>query len=106
MYTKSEAIAKAKLNNKDCKIALSKVNDWYYSSAKELYQVYGSYSQAKVNAMEYCKEMMEKYNGYDLCIISHNCNVFSVGFIFKDDDGKKIFAYITRDYDRFAYLNY
>lgn len=104
MYTKSEAIAKAKLNNKECKIALSKFNDWYYSSAKELYQVYGSYSQAKENAMNYCKEMMKKYEGYDLRIISHNSNVFSVGFIFKDD-GKKIFAYITRDYDRFAYLN-
>ena len=104
MYTKSEAIAKAKLNNKDCRIALSKMNDWYYSSAKELWQVYDRYSHAKENAMNYCKEMMKKYDGFDLCIISHNSNVFSVGFIFKDDEGKKIFAYITRDYDRFAYI--
>lgn len=75
--------------------------DWKKATATELWHVYGRFSQAKVNAMEYCKSLMEKHNGYGLRIVSHNLNVFTVGFL-GEIDGKEAFFYITRDYDRFA----
>ncbi len=104
MYTKEQAIAKAKLNNKDCKIAHAQIGRWYDSNDYALYQVYGNYSHAKEQAMQYCEEMMHAYNGHGLSIISHNSMVFTVGFEFYDDEtGALMFAYITKDYDRFCY---
>ena len=104
MFTKEKAIALAKLNNRDCKIAMAHINDWFLSNDTELWHVYGSYSDNKARAFEYCEEMMRQYDGFGLRIIAHNSMVFTVGFIFRDDDGNKIFAYITRDYDRFVYM--
>ena len=70
---------------------------------------YGNFSQAKENAMEYCKNLMQKLNGYGLKIIGFNSMTFSVGFIGEIPDNKtgeikKVFCYITRDYDRYIFI--
>lgn len=70
----------------------------------ELYDCYNSFSKAKANAMEYCENLMHELNGRGLRIISYNQNVFTVGFIFTNEDGRECFAYITRDYDRYMEL--
>ena len=46
----------------------------------ELSDVYGRYSQAKQNAIEWCRKQCEMNNGTDFHICSHNSNVFSIAF--------------------------
>ena len=72
--------------------------DWY------LEDVYSSYSQAKRNAYEYCRDLYNKYNGERFRIVSFNQNVFTVGFI-GTIEGHKAFFYITRDYDRYMFID-
>lgn len=78
--------------------------DWKKSNATELWHVYDRFSYAKENAMDYCKTLVAKFNGYGLKIIGSNCMKFSVGFI-GEIDGKQAFFYITKSYDRFIYLD-
>jgi hypothetical protein len=73
----------------------------YYT---ELYHCYDRFSYNKEKAMEYCKKLMQKYNGELGRIIGYNCMMFSFGF-FGEYNGKPAFFYITRDYDRFIYLD-
>lgn len=73
-------------------------NRWCNSSDYELRHVYGRWSDAKENAMEYCKAQMYGRNGHGLRIVSHNVNVFTVGFKF-EEDGKEKFMYITPSKD-------
>jgi len=64
--------------------------------------IYGAYdrpSSRKIQAWEYCKELMRKYDGRGIFILGHNCMAFSVGFV-GYIDGLKYFFYITKDYDR------
>lgn len=76
---------------------------WERSSDCELYHVYGRYSQAKVNAWEYCKELEAKFTGTGLRIIGHNSSFFSCGFEGLDPDtGEVIFMYITKSKDWYA----
>lgn len=70
----------------------------------ELYDCYDSFSKAKADAMTYCENLMHELNGWGLRIVSYNCNVFTVGFLFMNEDDEKCFAYITRDYDRYMKL--
>lgn len=73
-------------------------NRYLNSSDYELRHVYGSWSWAKENAMESCKRRMAEKDGFGLKIISHNCNVFTVGFVYTDEEtGKQMFNYISRD---------
>jgi hypothetical protein len=44
--------------------------------------------------------MYNHYKGYDFRIIGGNCMSFSVGFKYKNKNGKEMFVYITKDYDR------
>lgn len=74
-----------------------------YSS--NLYECYANPSAAKRDAMDYCLRLCRDLNGTDLRIIGYNCMVFSVGFVFTDENGRKCFAYITRDYDRYMYIS-
>ena len=69
-----------------------------------LWECYNNYSPRKSEAMEYCKRLMHELNGWGLRIVSYNCNVFTVGFLFMNEDDEKCFAYITRDYDRYMKL--
>lgn len=104
MYTREEAIAMAKKNNRDSRIAREHYDLWERSTATELYHVYGRYSEYKISAMQYCRDMCRNFDGHFVRILSHNSNVFSVGFIFQDAE-HTYFAYITRDYDRYCILD-
>ena len=73
----------------------------YYA---ELWHCYDRFSYNKEKAMEYCKKLMLKYNGQLGRIIGYNSQTFSYGFI-GEINGKPAFFYITKDYDRYIYLD-
>lgn len=74
------------------------------ATASDLWEVYGSHSYAKERAFEYCKNLMYKLDGYGMKIIGHNCMTFSVAFTFEYEN-RPCIAYITKSYDRWAYLD-
>lgn len=75
------------------------------SDDMQLRDVYGRWSDKKERAYNYCVELMRKYNGYDLRIISSNTFMFTVGFEFPHPEtGETMFAYITPDYNRCAII--
>lgn len=74
--------------------------EYLNSYDSELRDVYDSWSRAKDNAMDYCKGLCYEMNGHGLKIISHNIFAFTAGFIF-EQNGEKIFCFITKDSDRF-----
>lgn len=66
---------------------------------------YNRYSEAKEAAYDYCLDLVNRYNGgWSYRIISYNTTMFTFGFI-GEIDGKPAFFYITRDYDRYIYLD-
>ncbi len=68
--------------------------------------VYGSYSIEKARAYTYCKELCEKYDGSDFCIMSANTFMFTVSFDFiNPDDNRAMRAIITRNYNHAYYLD-
>ena len=70
------------------------------SKAVTLSDVYKTNSLAKNHAYAYCVEKCRAKRGYNLRIITHNANMFTVGFTFHDrKTGKIKFMYITKDYD-------
>ena len=48
------------------------LKSYEWSSNFSLYDCYAAPSYNKVKAMEYCKELMKKYNGYGLKILGYN----------------------------------
>ena len=89
-----------KANTKTLKSAYAR---YQQSSNYTLRDCYENYSYAKERAFNYCKELCEKFNGNDLKIISYNTFGFSCGFVGLIEN-KKVFVYITKDYDRFLEL--
>ena len=89
-----------KKNTKTLKSAYAR---YQQSSNYTLRDCYGSYSYAKERAFNYCKELCDKYNGTGLKIIGYNTCGFSCGFVGLVDN-KKVFVYITKDYDRYLEL--
>ena len=79
--------------------------EYLLSEKTSLFDCYESFSKAKWDALEYCKELCYQLNGDSLRIISHSCFAFSVGFVFVNEEGKSVFAYITKDYNRFMLLD-
>ena len=68
--------------------------------------VYGSYSIEKARAYTYCKELCERYDGYDFCITAANTFAFTVSFDFiNPDDNRPMRAIITRAYNHAYYLD-
>lgn len=65
---------------------------------------YSSCSIAKRTAMEYCCRLFIEHDGAEMKIIGYNCMTFSVGFM-GIVDGKNAFIYITKDYDRYIFLD-
>lgn len=53
------------------------------SSATELWHVYDNYSRAKENAMDYCRNLQYKLNGYDGRVTGANCFHFTYAFRFE-----------------------
>ena len=70
-----------------------------------LYQVYGSYSQAKQRAWDYCWKLCNKYNGTNFCITSYNSFSFCVAFDFlHPETGEYMTARITPSYNHAYYV--
>lgn len=84
------------------RIAKAHIKDYERSTAYDLSDVYGRYSQSKANAFRYCEDLYRAVGGIEgIRILSHNTFTFSVGFLFTDkENGHLRFAYITADYDR------
>lgn len=85
-------------------------NDYCGSSHKTLSDVYGHYSTTKDNAYDSCVDLMKKFEGNDLRIISYNTFMFSAGFTFEVLDSetnevRRAFCYITPSYDRFMLID-
>lgn len=53
-----------------------------YNEGRTLYEVYGSVSRAKVNAMDDCLRWYNEDNGKNFRIVSHNSFSFSVAWDF------------------------
>ena len=104
-YRLINAVNQAKTDKKNSKIALAHYDAYSRSWLYDLEDCYNNYSQYKRNAYNRCLQLMSDLDGYALRIISHNSMQFTVGFEFADPDtGECMFAYITKDYDRFAYI--
>lgn len=65
------------------------------SNDERLSQVYESWSSKKDDAYKNCKEFMQSLNGKNFRIISHNGWMFTVGFVYRDEDGNKWFVYMS-----------
>lgn len=69
------------------------------STDVELCDVYGSYSQAKRNAYEYCRARERDFNSLNGVITSYNIFMFTYAFTGRGDDGKMYLIYITPSCD-------
>ena len=92
-----------RVNNKQIKQAYKQ---YAKSDLYSLEHCYNSFSYAKQQAWNYCKELENEYDGYNLKIIGYNSMQFSVGFVGEISDVitgelKKAFFYITKSYDRY-----
>lgn len=81
-----------------------KLRAYNESNLYSLSNCYLKASDNKESAYDYCVNLMQKYNGENLRIISYNTFSFSAGFI-GEYNGKRAFFYITKDYDRYIYIN-
>jgi hypothetical protein len=80
--------------------AKANITAYNNSTAYGLYDVYDSFSQAKSQAWDYCKELCNKYNGYALKVVSFNTFMFTAGFEFVDENtGVVMYMHITPNYD-------
>lgn len=70
----------------------------YAQNSGYLHEVYGRFSNAKCNAMEYCERLQRERNGYGGKICSYNTFMFTYGFKYDADDGTHL-MYITPSYD-------
>ena len=70
------------------------------SKHNSLHSCYGSYSNKKYEAWEYCEKLKEKYNGEELKVISYNGWMFTAGFHFTNDEGYPCLMYITKSQDK------
>ena len=82
-------------SNADARI----ISNYELSNDFSLDSVYKTYSMDKSLAWDYCKNLMEKYNGHGLKVISHNLNRFTAGFIYESGDDEYL-MYITKSADR------
>lgn len=76
-------------------------NQYLNATARELHDVYGTYSKEKFEAMTYCKKLQYNMNGYDGRICSANTWQFTYAFQYVNEAGKNCLAYITARHNRF-----
>ena len=66
----------------------------------ELREVYGNYSHAKQEALDYCKSLQSRLNGYDGTIVGHSAHFFSYAFKYADfNTGNMCLCYCTHAND-------
>lgn len=70
---------------------------------RDIYDVYRRPSYAKVYAYEKCREMMQELDGRDFCIISHNCQTFSVSFVFGNPTTGELMRAVITACNAYAY---
>jgi len=78
------------------------------SNTTSIYQAYEKPSEEKVRIYRmWLNKIIDKFNSDILTIriIGCNCMQFSLGFIFKDEQGIENFAYITKDNNRYCPLS-
>ena len=93
-----ENYTKRPLNANDRRTALSHYEAYKRSYDYSLRDVYTSWSTAKEKAWDYCKELMDKFDGRGLKVISHSRHMFTAGFMF-EEDGKTMFMFISPSRD-------
>ncbi len=71
------------------------INYYNRSNAKNLNDVYGSFSKAKAEAFNMCLAHMHKNNGFDGRICSHNGWKFTFGYKYVNDLGYTTLCFIT-----------
>lgn len=72
---------------------------------KKLSECYGSYSNDKQRAYNYCVDLCKKYDGFNFCITGYNTFTFTVSFDFMHPEtGEYMRAIITRDYNNAYYV--
>ena len=74
------------------------------STLYSLNDCYATASYYKQKAYNYCKDLCKKYGGHGFKIIGYNTTAFSVGFIGYINENEAFF-YITKDYDRYIYID-
>lgn len=72
----------------------------YYLCGENEHCAYGRCSEKKWKAWDYCKGLMEKLEGESMRFIGVGIQIFSCGFTFKNEDGERMFMYITPSYNR------
>ena len=70
------------------------INSYNRSTASELWEVYGRYSHAKQNAMDYCKRVQYEQGGHAGRILSANTFIFTYCFRV-DTETESYLYYIT-----------
>ena len=81
-------------NNKS-EISLLKAHE--RATTTTLKECYGKWSWEKEYAFNKCKSKCQELGGYDFKIISHNVNMFSIGFYYIGQDNKVMFHYETNN---------
>lgn len=72
-------------------------NAYRNAGATSLRDVYGTWSKAKENAMDYCRRTQYEQNGYNGRIISANTFQFTYAFVYEtEDDNTPWLYYITK----------
>ena len=80
--------------------AMGNIQRCMNSHYESLYDCYSRPSERKVYAWQYCQELCDRYDGWNLRILSYNTCKFYAGFFFADPEtGVISFMYITPDYD-------
>ena len=83
----------------------SNYENYLRSNDYELEDVYKSYSVHKSRAWRYCEQLCMEYGGLDLKIVSHNCMMFTAGFIFPHPDtGELCYMHITKSGDTWGVI--
>ena len=83
------------MNKRDREI----VRAYEWSDKYNLWRAYGSFSQRKAEAWEYCEALCIEKDGRGLKVIGANTAFFTAGFLF-EEDGRKKLMYITKGDDR------
>jgi hypothetical protein len=86
-----------KCNNKAIRAAFE---SYKRSTARNLSDLYGRYSNEKAQALVRCIELCNEYGGADLRLFGANSHTFSAGFT-ADIDGAPAFVWITKSYIRY-----
>ena len=87
---------KGYLSQEQSKLLRGAYESWKRSTDYELWHVYDNFSDNKVRALDYCRELQYCLDGRRLRIVSHNCMVFTFGYT-----NYKGFWYITKCNDYF-----